>query len=415
MATKRKGKTAPVGRKTNKRARRPAEQLAPDDLPPEAVEESLLHSQLLAFERRVDALIQRKRLDLVDVNPSGSAEQQACKRILRLFVSNTHAHQGDPESTKPPKWSLRIEGRLVDDPSILRNAPKKRFSSFFKHVLVEVNPPAPATGGVPEKRARLVEWTKSATSEADGFEIVRRGSEPVAINIALQLDYQPPKFKLSKELRVVLNMHTATRSTILMALWQYIKARKMQNSREKEYIDCDGYFKRIFGKARLKFSELPTVVERFLLPPDPIVLPYVINVDPSVPLKQEVYDIEVEVNELVQLQSLTNPEVKAQLLSLESQAGKMVSELKMQRERRDFFLSFATEPQTFISAWLASQNADQQASTQVGGMVSSQRLSEAYQAPWAQSAVLRYFSSKLNQKKVELQERQQQFQKLGSS
>lgn len=56
---------------------------------------------------------------------------------------------------------------------------------------------------------------------------------------------QPPQFKLDPRLARLLGIHTQTRSCIIQALWQYVKTNKLQDSHDKEYINCDKYFQQV--------------------------------------------------------------------------------------------------------------------------------------------------------------------------
>lgn len=78
----------------------------------------------------------------------------------------------------------------------------------------------------------------------------RSGAFPHAI--ASSASAQPPQFKLDPRLARLLGIHTQTRSCIIQALWQYIKTNKLQDSHDKEYINCDKYFQQV----RLKTSHL---------------------------------------------------------------------------------------------------------------------------------------------------------------
>lgn len=69
---------------------------------------------------------------------------------------------------------------------------------------------------------------------------------------AIASSAQPPQFKLDPRLARLLGIHTQTRSCIIQALWQYIKTNKLQDSHDKEYINCDKYFQQV----RLKTSHL---------------------------------------------------------------------------------------------------------------------------------------------------------------
>lgn len=68
----------------------------------------------------------------------------------------------------------------------------------------------------------------------------------LSVTISLLLTVlQPPQFKLDPRLARLLGIHTQTRSAIIQALWQYIKTNKLQDSHDKEYINCDKYFQQV--------------------------------------------------------------------------------------------------------------------------------------------------------------------------
>lgn len=56
---------------------------------------------------------------------------------------------------------------------------------------------------------------------------------------------QPPQYKLDPRLARLLGVHTQTRASIMQALWLYIKHNKLQDSHEKEYINCNRYFRQV--------------------------------------------------------------------------------------------------------------------------------------------------------------------------
>ena len=59
------------------------------------------------------------------------------------------------------------------------------------------------------------------------------------------LTLQPPQYKLDPRLARLLGVHTQTRASIMQALWLYIKHNKLQDSHEKEYINCNRYFRQV--------------------------------------------------------------------------------------------------------------------------------------------------------------------------
>lgn len=71
---------------------------------------------LLAFERKLDATIIRKRLDIQEALKRPMKQ----KRKLRIFISNTFyppklASEGEGQEGSVASWELRVEGRLLDD------------------------------------------------------------------------------------------------------------------------------------------------------------------------------------------------------------------------------------------------------------------------------------------------------------
>lgn len=92
------------------------------------VPESQAYMDLLAFERKLDATIMRKRLDIQEALKRPMKQ----KRKLRIFISNTFYPAKEPsegEEGSVASWELRVEGRLLDD---TKNDPNKViFRSFL--------------------------------------------------------------------------------------------------------------------------------------------------------------------------------------------------------------------------------------------------------------------------------------------
>jgi SWI/SNF-related matrix-associated actin-dependent regulator of chromatin subfamily D len=75
----------------------------------------------------------------------------------------------------------------------------------------------------------------------------------------------------------LLGIHTATRPVIIQSLWQYIKAHKLQDSQEKEFINLDKYLQQIFECDRIRFSDIPAKLHMHCMPPEPIVINHMIK------------------------------------------------------------------------------------------------------------------------------------------
>ena len=108
------------------------------------VPESQAYMDLLAFERKLDFTITRKRLDIQEA----IKRPMKLKRKLRIFITNTFksAMNGtvennsneSPNSNEVPSWELRVEGKLLDDQNASKpeQKGKRKFSSFFKSLVI---------------------------------------------------------------------------------------------------------------------------------------------------------------------------------------------------------------------------------------------------------------------------------------
>ncbi|KAJ8913597.1 hypothetical protein NQ315_013419 [Exocentrus adspersus] len=324
------------GHGTNKKKKKLADKILPQKVR-DLVPESQAYMDLLAFERKLDSTIMRKRLDIQEALKRPMKQ----KRKLRIFISNTFYPAKEPQADGPDgpgqegsvaSWELRVEGRLLDDSKNDPNKVKRKFSSFFKSLVIELDKELYGPDN------HLVEWHRTLTTqETDGFQVKRPGDKNVRCTILLLLDYQPLQFKLDPRLARLLGVHTQTRPVIISALWQYIKTHRLQDAHEREYIVCDKYLEQIFNCTRMKFAEIPQRLNPLLHPPDPIVINHVISVEGGAESKQTAcYDID--------------------------------------------------------------------SMTDVVGNPEEERRSDFFYQPWAQEAVCRYFYTKVQQKRAELEQ-----------
>ena len=92
------------------------------------------------------------------------------------------------------------------------------------------------------------QWHRMPTTqETDGFQVKRPGDLNVKCTLLLMLDHQPPQYKLDPRLARLLGVHTQTRAAIMQALWLYIKHNQLQDGHEREYINCNRYFRQVSG------------------------------------------------------------------------------------------------------------------------------------------------------------------------
>ncbi|CAB1312130.1 unnamed protein product [Coregonus sp. 'balchen'] len=341
--------------------RRMADKVLPQRIR-DLVPESEAYMDLLAFERKLDQTIARKRMEIQEAIKKPITQ----KRKLRIYISNTYT-PGKPEGEEAEKvssWELRVEGKLLEDPG----KQKRKFSSFFKSLVIELDK-----------------------------ELYGPDNHLV----------EPPQYKLDPRLARLLGVHTQTRASIMQALWLYIKNNKLQDSHEKEYINCNRYFRQILGCTRMRFSEIPMKLAGLLQHPDPIIINHMISVDPNDQKKTACYDIDVEVDDPLKAQMngfLSSTTNQQEIATLEMKIHETIESINQLKTQRDFMLSFSNNPQDFIQDWLKSQSRDLKLMTDVAGNPEEERRTEFYQAPWVPEAVGRYVYSKVQQRRQELEQ-----------
>ncbi|XP_018096785.1 SWI/SNF-related matrix-associated actin-dependent regulator of chromatin subfamily D member 3 isoform X7 [Xenopus laevis] len=337
--------TPSQGRSRSAKRRKMADKILPQRIR-ELVPESQAYMDLLAFERKLDQTIMRKRIDIQEALKRPMKQ----KRKLRLYISNTFnpaKADADDSDGSIASWELRVEGKLLDDPSKM----KRKFSSFFKSLVIELDKDLYGPDN------HLVEWHRTpSTQETDGFQVKRPGDVSVRCTLLLMLDYQPPQFKLDPRLARLLGLHTQTRAVIIQALWQYIKINKLQDCHDKEYITVDKYFQQIKVLGDTAETDKPASAPR----PD-------------------CHQPHHQIHETIE----------------------SINQLKIQR---DFMLSFSRDPKGYIQDWLLSQSRDLKIMTDVVGNPEQERRADFYQEPWSQEAVSRYFYCKIQQRRQELEQ-----------
>jgi SWI/SNF-related matrix-associated actin-dependent regulator of chromatin subfamily D len=112
LAKKRMGEVSAWASKTQKVKKRRLGDKILSERVRDLVPESQAYMDLLAFERKLDATISRKRLEIQDMLRRPFKE----KRKLRVFISH-HFFTTEPESGEGPgipQWELKIEGVLME-------------------------------------------------------------------------------------------------------------------------------------------------------------------------------------------------------------------------------------------------------------------------------------------------------------
>lgn len=350
--------------------------------------ESALYTQLLEFESRVDAALVRKKIDIQE-----AVKNPPCiQKTLRIYVFNTFANQIRTIPKKPnaeqPTWTLKIIGRILEDgmdPDQAAMFQKTtsmypKFSAFFKRVTISLDQKL-----FPDNHLIIWDNARSAGPH-EGFEVKRRGDQEFTVNIRLEMNYMPEKFKLSPALMEVLGIEVDTRARIISAIWHYVKARKLQCQDDPSYFNCDPPLQKVFGEGRVKFTSVTQRISTHLSPPQPIHLEHKIKLSGNNPAGTACYDVLVDVPFPIQRELnglLGNAEKFKEIESCDEAICAAIRKIHEHRRRRAFFLGFSQSPVEFTNALIDSQNKDLKlVSGEASRSAEKERRSDFYNQPW---------------------------------
>ncbi|GMH23869.1 hypothetical protein Nepgr_025712 [Nepenthes gracilis] len=361
--------------------------------------ESALYTQLLEFESRVDAALARKKVDIQEAlrNPP------CVQKTLRIYVFNTFANQNKTipkkPNAEPPTWTLKIIGRILEegvDPeqaAVMKPNPMyPKFSTFFKRVTISLDQRL-----YPDNH--LIVWDSSRTAaHHEGFEVKRKGDKEFTATIRLEMDSVPEKFKLSPALMEVLGIEVDTRPRIIVAIWHYVKARKLQNPNDPSYFNCDPPLQKVFGEEKMKFTMVSQKISPHLSPPQPIYLEHNIKLSGSTPSGNACYDVMVDIPFPIQRELnmlLANTEKNKEIDACDEAICAAIRKIHEHRRRRAFFLSFSQSPVEFINAMIESQGRDLKiVSGEPSRNAEREHRSDFFNQPWVEDAVIRYLTRK---------------------
>ncbi|KAI0632673.1 SWI/SNF complex 60 kDa subunit [Trametes polyzona] len=374
---------------------------------PEFAEDSAMYRDLLQMERKLDWTMTRKRVEVHDalqrIIPS--------TRTLRIFLSHTVSGQAwqreglDADAAQPnletgeniPAWQLKIDGRVLEIPNqrAKDRVPPRKFSSLIKHMIVELDRD---TTLYPD--GNIVEWIRSPNqAPLDGFTIRRKGDTPTKIRIVMHLEQQPEQYKVHPDLGNILGIKEESRTGVIQALWNYIKTQNLQDKVDRRLVRADARLFPIFNNETVLFQHLPELVNRFLMPSDPIVLHYTLNPSVPPPEKPSAWDVEVKVDDAnlkgrMQHVVVSMAQDSARdLTKLDEEIALHIQSLNNAHMKRTFLRAFADDPRGFIQTWLASQSRDLESvlasGASEGATVRQEDLkrTEFFRLPWVEEAV----------------------------
>ncbi|KAF8377993.1 hypothetical protein HHK36_029326 [Tetracentron sinense] len=362
--------------------------------------ESALYTQLLEFEARLDASLARKKVDIQE-----SLRNPPCvQKTLRIYVFNTFSNQArtipEKNNSEPPSWSLKIIGRVLEDgidpdpAGVIHNpsSSSPKFSTFFKRITISLDQRL-----YPDNYMIIWENARSPAPH-EGFEVKRKGDKEFTVNIWVEMNYVPDKFKLSPALMEVLGIEVETRPRIIAAIWHYVKARKLQNPNDPSFFACDPPLRKVFGEEKMKFAMVSQKISQHLSPPQPIHLEHKIKLSGNIPAGNACYDVLVDVPFPLQKEMsafLANTEKHREIDACEEAICAAIKKIHEHCRRRAFFLGFSQSPVEFINALIASQSRDLKLVSGEGSRsAEKEHRSDFYNQPWVEDAVIRYLNRK---------------------
>lgn len=329
-----------------RRARKPTDKNIPDGVEDIIIGDGVLqYKDLREVERRLDAAMMRKRLDIQD---SVNRDVKRYK-TLRIWISNTAENQPwqargldenafDFSTGVEATYRVKIEGRLLDDEdtdsypdkdsddeadpedvegkkdvatmehdganpveSKTTTTPqtRKKLSHFFKSISVDFD----RVKSIQPDAATQIEWKKPpihpnmhnppSSADFDCLEFERKSDENVNCTINIIRDETPERVRLSKELAEVLDMEEAERGEIVTGVWDYVNALGLQEDEEKRGIRCDERLRAVRYSLCLDASKIAQSTDCYVpqvFKSDQLFFPYIPNlvvphISPLPPLK----------------------------------------------------------------------------------------------------------------------------------
>lgn len=340
------------------------------------------YKRLQEGERKLDMIMQRKRLEMQD----RYNRPERREGVLRISIHNTYENQPwqqdipdnfTYEDIKDPEYAIWIRAELLSEDGDMSDdeaeemktkvvekedeiqKDKKRFSNFFHRITIERENPN-------GENVNIADW-KKGTGGIDSFDhlkIKRTGDTKFNVVINLHREEHPDRYRLSHALTSTVDHEEGSRADVLYWLFEYIKLFGLQDDDEKRTIRCDSNLKAIFGVDMVYFPQVPEMIIQHLHPLPPYQLRYTVHLDKEYTGIQTIYDVRVQVEDPIcaMIYAMTHSKVNAErnrkIAECDKKLARMVQYLHRSMGRHAFFKEFSMDPQGFCRKWLVSQQRD---------------------------------------------------------
>ncbi|CDO93126.1 unnamed protein product [Kluyveromyces dobzhanskii CBS 2104] len=373
-------------------------------------------SKLQEAEKRIDIYLSRKKIDLhqnITQWTHSKFADPANSQFVRVFISNISENQpwqtnDETMELDQASWTLRIEGRLLDDGKA-DDPNRPKFSSFVESIAIDFKPveeeqddetdqemgdnTTEVFQGPDPKRQKneqtVFEWhaDPNTSVEFDGVDVSRKGTENVNCKITIQpKGYTGEFLQYSPELSCVIGISRGTFHEAIYSLYKYILLNdlltnndeatpKDSTNGEKVLVKLDTTLIKLVspeklaaGIVSLKLADLPVLIKDHVKPIPPIRLDYTVRVDQSSTFGDLVFDMEVpkissingdqnlSKNELVLLNEFNtlSTAVEPQIQELNQKTQLLQLQLNSSAKKYQFFSKLANDPVPMLQDYMES-------------------------------------------------------------
>ena len=261
-----------------RQSKKPTDREVPDELADVIVGDGVeRYKKLRDVERRLDAVMMRKRLDISDASQRTHTRKEG---VLRIWISNTAegqpwqvAEEGavsfgedgtfDFGESSQATYRVKIEGKLLEEfngPDNDRTEEEKkddkarrpRLSHFFKSITIEFdrNPALQPNG------YSAIEWKKPPTGSQnydpnssevsfDTLEFERKSDENMNVTINLVREVKTERYKLSPQLAEILDTEEEDRAGVVQGIWEYCRVMGLQEDEDRRSVVCDEALRKV--------------------------------------------------------------------------------------------------------------------------------------------------------------------------
>ena len=370
----------------------------------------------------------------------------SCTRTLQIIVWNTHEHQtpsdkrhhseemngaaqaqdpgrggGGGEGDVKPSWTLFITGRLVDGSGQeVEGEDKSTLASLLERVFIQLPahlyPDSHAIewhcwdgggggGGAKQQQKAVQEEGGAGDVPALGLRIKRQGSEECKVRVMLHCSSNSKRFSLSAnpELGELLGFERGSWSELLLAFWTYVQQRDLHSEEDVLHVKLDERLQQIFGEERLPLRRVSERLGEMATQEEPIEIMYSLKLQGEP--KPMVFEALVQVQDPVSrhmrdlVQSASQSQTATEEQAVDDEIAHLVAKVETHKRRRDFMVSMADRPLTFLQDIICRLALDlatirsEGSSSRYGGLGDGDLdRALAWQQPWTEEAVVHYLN-----------------------